>query len=89
MEYFPDDPPFLLGKRKKKQEHKPKNNFQGVKFQLQSMGIQFTILCPARMIPKFDSKTHFIFFLVLLLQIKSYSPSTDIEVLEEKSDKNN
>lgn len=47
-------------KKKKNQHHKSKNHFQGVKFQLLSMGIQFTILCPARMEPKFASKDYFI-----------------------------
>lgn len=31
-------------KKKKTQEHKLKNSFQGVKFQFLSMGIQITIL---------------------------------------------
>lgn len=34
--------------------------------------------------PKFYSKIHFIFFLFFLLQIKIYSPSIAIEVLEGK-----
>lgn len=41
------------------EKKKPKNNnFQGVKLQLLSMGIQLTILYPARMKPKLDNKKY-------------------------------
>lgn len=39
-------------------EKKKNNNFQGVKLQLLSMGIQLTILYPARMKPKLDNKKY-------------------------------
>lgn len=67
-------------KKKKTQQHKPRNHFQGVKFQLLSMEIQFAILCPARMEPKFANKDHFILPASSFSTNKSWSPSTATDV---------